>query len=264
MRGTAVTAAGRQKTVRFAKSVLDLDDRFHWTGWRRRHWPADEVKPGLRFYAFDKKSRRFRAILQVTKGRSFSYKTKADFARSVDKATGEPPWRHDPHWKVLPHARPGRECVGIAFRWKIVRRIDKGFAGRFPRLGWLTLSSDLPSAWPADLEEGGAELRRHIRTEQRRSQRARSVALTYWEARLGRIQCLACGFDFERRYGDIGRGVIEMHHERPISQAKGRRKVAPKDLKPLCSNCHRIVHRLIAAKDGRIVTPDMLKSQLRR
>lgn len=64
----------------------------------------------------------------------------------------------------------------------------------------------------------------------------------------GRIICAACGFDFYMQYGDIGKGYIEIHHQKPIFQYEGTDfskfiKDALKNVIPLCSNCHRIVHR---------------------
>lgn len=57
-------------------------------------------------------------------------------------------------------------------------------------------------------------------------------------------RCAICGFDFEKVYGDIGRDFIEIHHIVPIHERGGVYKVDPiKDLRPLCSNCHSMIHR---------------------
>lgn len=58
----------------------------------------------------------------------------------------------------------------------------------------------------------------------------------------GRI-CMICSFDFDKFYGaENSNGYIEIHHINPLSQ--GERLVDPtKDLIPVCSNCHRIIHR---------------------
>lgn len=53
--------------------------------------------------------------------------------------------------------------------------------------------------------------------------------------------CSICEFDFGKTYGPHGEGFIEMHHLSPIS--KGERKSRIKDLKPVCANCHRMLHR---------------------
>lgn len=57
--------------------------------------------------------------------------------------------------------------------------------------------------------------------------------------------CKACGFNFEKAYGAIGKGFIEAHHLIPLSLLKGQ-KIAldPKsDFTVLCANCHRMIHR---------------------
>jgi 5-methylcytosine-specific restriction protein A len=56
--------------------------------------------------------------------------------------------------------------------------------------------------------------------------------------------CQACGFDFQKVYGGLGEGFVEVHHRVPVSQMGAGYFVRPtKDLVPLCSNCHSMVHR---------------------
>lgn len=56
--------------------------------------------------------------------------------------------------------------------------------------------------------------------------------------------CKACGFNFARFYGTLGEGFIEVHHRIPVSNMGGSYVINPvKDLIPLCSNCHQMVHR---------------------
>ena len=57
-------------------------------------------------------------------------------------------------------------------------------------------------------------------------------------------QCMACQFDFEKRYGEHGKRFIEVHHIVPLSLIKDKHSVNPKtDTVVLCANCHRMVHR---------------------
>lgn len=56
--------------------------------------------------------------------------------------------------------------------------------------------------------------------------------------------CKACGFDFALFYGMIGESFIEVHHRTPVSQLGKDYVLDPvRDLVPLCSNCHQMVHR---------------------
>jgi len=57
-------------------------------------------------------------------------------------------------------------------------------------------------------------------------------------------KCAICGFDFERAYGEIGKGFIEVHHIIPISSNGESHQINPEsDLIPLCSNCHSMIHK---------------------
>jgi hypothetical protein len=80
-----------------------------------------------------------------------------------------------------------------------------------------------------------------------RSKLLRDKAIDFY-TKDGTIVCEACGFDFNRIYGDIGRGYIEIHHQKPVYQYENTdfsRLIieALKDLIPLCANCHRMMHR---------------------
>ena len=82
----------------------------------------------------------------------------------------------------------------------------------------------------------------------KRSKKLREAVVAEYTDSDGHICCYACGFDFEKFYGDIGKGFIEIHHEKPIYQYsddgfESYISDAIKNMKPLCSNCHRIIHR---------------------
>jgi predicted HNH restriction endonuclease len=53
--------------------------------------------------------------------------------------------------------------------------------------------------------------------------------------------CVVCQFDFGKTYGSHGAGFIEMHHLHPI--ALGDRTTTVDDLRPVCPNCHRMLHK---------------------
>ena len=64
----------------------------------------------------------------------------------------------------------------------------------------------------------------------------------------GHIQCSACSFDFYEAYGERGRGYIEIHHQKPIFQYEEQDtgkfiENALQNVIPVCSNCHRMIHR---------------------
>jgi 5-methylcytosine-specific restriction enzyme A len=61
----------------------------------------------------------------------------------------------------------------------------------------------------------------------------------------GRLVCQVpkCEFDFEERYGELGKGYAQVHHLIPLHKApKEGRKVLLKDLAIVCANCHVMIH----------------------
>lgn len=80
-----------------------------------------------------------------------------------------------------------------------------------------------------------------------RSAKLRKYAFEHYK-NLGEIKCSVCGFDFCKTYGEkLGKDYIELHHQKPISVYEEDGKItnldeAIKNLVPLCSNCHKILH----------------------
>ncbi len=73
--------------------------------------------------------------------------------------------------------------------------------------------------------------------------------------------CMACGFDFEKMYGEHGTGYIEVHHLKPVSDLKKETKVDPKtEMAVVCSNCHRMIHR----KRDKVLSLEELKLLLEK
>ena len=71
------------------------------------------------------------------------------------------------------------------------------------------------------------------------------------------LKCQCCGFDFQEKYGELGKGFIEVHHTVPLASRTEEIEVNPEtDLVCLCSNCHRMVHR----KKDSIVSVEELRN----
>ena len=61
-------------------------------------------------------------------------------------------------------------------------------------------------------------------------------------------KCTICTFDFEKIYGAIGKDFIHVHHLKPLSEIDKEYKVNPiQDLRPVCPNCHAMLHKKIPA-----------------
>lgn len=77
------------------------------------------------------------------------------------------------------------------------------------------------------------------RYERNRDAREKCIA-----AHGNNYKCAVCGLDFEKMYGEIGRGYIHVHHIVPISSIGAEYQIDPaKDLIPVCPNCHAMLHR---------------------
>ncbi|HHS95286.1 MAG TPA: hypothetical protein ENJ45_01760, partial [Phaeodactylibacter sp.] len=58
------------------------------------------------------------------------------------------------------------------------------------------------------------------------------------------VLCSVCDFGFEEKYGEIGEGFIHIHHLKPLSNVGKEYEVdAVEDLRPVCPNCHAMLHR---------------------
>ena len=80
-----------------------------------------------------------------------------------------------------------------------------------------------------------------------RRQRNRNARQKCLEA--SNYTCYVCGFNFEKVYGEIGKGFIEVHHKTPLSEYDEEHEIPQSELCALCSNCHSMVHRNKKALD---------------
>lgn len=56
--------------------------------------------------------------------------------------------------------------------------------------------------------------------------------------------CVVCRFNFAEAYGEIGRNYVEVHHLIQIADIAEEYEIDPiKDLRPVCANCHRMLHK---------------------
>lgn len=84
----------------------------------------------------------------------------------------------------------------------------------------------------------------------REGARRRITVNVYERDRRARVRCIEhhgvicciCGFDFGAKYGSEAAGYIHIHHLKLLS-ATGESVVDPvEDLRPVCPNCHAIIH----------------------
>lgn len=103
-------------------------------------------------------------------------------------------------------------------------------------LGFVPLKSAAGFQPLAPLTEGAAN--RVIVNVYERNPLARQQCIEHYGCR-----CAVCGFDFEKVFGELGRGFIHVHHLKPLSQIQEEYEVDPiADLRPVCPNCHAMIH----------------------
>jgi 5-methylcytosine-specific restriction enzyme A len=100
-----------------------------------------------------------------------------------------------------------------------------------------TESADEELAFP----EGAVLYRLHRSKE--RSRKLVELLKSQTLATTGKLACEACGFDFSAVYGEVGNGIIEAHHNTPISELDAGAQTKVSDLSLLCANCHTVIHR---------------------
>ena len=90
---------------------------------------------------------------------------------------------------------------------------------------------------PADLVEGG--VKKVFVNIYERNPQARRKCIEHFGC-----TCSVCGFDFEKAFGAIGEGFIHVHHLCDLSTIGKSYVVDPlEDLRPVCPNCHAMLHK---------------------
>jgi hypothetical protein len=140
----------------------------------------------------------------------------------------------------------GRDAEGAA-KVLLFARAEKQKArsiGKVSQIGRLTSQKRKPTVMFAEeltetsmFPEGGRKT--IIVNAYECNGRARDLCVKHYGA-----ICSVCGFDFEWQYGTLGKGFIHVHHIIQISTIRKKYKIdAKKDLRPVCPNCHAMLHR---------------------
>jgi HNH endonuclease len=90
--------------------------------------------------------------------------------------------------------------------------------------------------------EGNQTLAIHYRRERNRSLVEAKKRVV--EAEKGYLACEVCEIDFRRLSPRYGLACCEVHHLRPLALGPIEEPTRLSDLAIVCSNCHRMIHRL--------------------
>jgi len=163
----------------------------------------------------------------------------------------------------------GNICARYYDRYRLPSDLQLGeelkrFLNLYRQLSTRNFGMTQAAREPDEVELGLEDLinlREHKRIE-------RNAALARRAKTIHGFICQACGFDFAREYGEIGKDFIEAHHLTPLSQLKGLTVTLNprKDFCVLCSNCHRMIHKSVDVGDlggfvrdhldGRVPSPE--------
>jgi len=138
------------------------------------------------------------------------------------------------HWKL--HIYPSEQVVTIKEKNNKVP-MERSFK-------YLTQNNSI--IYPDDISDNilfeGAKKRVTVNFYER-DPKARKVCLEHYG-----YNCNICKFDFENKFGEIGKNFIHVHHIKPLSEINQEYKVNPiKDLIPVCPNCHAMLHKKVPA-----------------
>jgi 5-methylcytosine-specific restriction protein A len=132
--------------------------------------------------------------------------------------------------------------VGIGDFQDIVKRIENilpytpDLRNDFDKSNEVSFSED-EEGFP----EGKEILREHLVSERNRG--VAEIAKNNFKKKHRKLYCEICGFDFSKKYGEVGKNYIECHLTVPVSEMPKDYKTKPEDLVLVCSNCHRMLHR---------------------
>lgn len=136
-------------------------------------------------------------------------------------------------WAVL---SSGWTTSGSRFVWQMLPEVTDALE----ILGWVSSGGQsLPEEVRLTGQFTEGALCRVVVNAYERSTAAREACIAHYGTR-----CAACGFSFGETYGEAGADFIHVHHLRSLADIGSEYVVDPiEDLRPVCANCHSIIHR---------------------
>lgn len=179
------------------------------SGWYEdRHWDEAKVQAGVTTHFVDV---RFDALLNP------------DEEPILSREFLDAPPFSDQHWDT--------QSSGIRIKDHVAAALEEEWAQY--------LSLETPQEIPAVKTYSEGATRRITVNAYERSRKAARRCVDYYGH-----DCSVCGFNFARVYGEIGEGFIHVHHLKPLSEVESGYRVDPiRDLRPVCPNCHAMIHR---------------------
>ncbi|MCD4726593.1 MAG: HNH endonuclease [Pirellulales bacterium] len=156
------------------------------------------------------------------------------------------------HWNYMP-------ASGISVPEKSALQLERLWKEHLVRIGWHTIQ---PITYPEESPnhkyvEGATH--KVVMDAYERDPKARAECLSHYGK-----SCVVCRLTFADFYGELGEDYIHVHHLRDLAQIKRSHKVDPiKDLRPVCPNCHAMLHQTKPAMPIKKLQ-DIVRKQARR
>ncbi|WP_439683260.1 5-methylcytosine-specific restriction protein A [Cupriavidus oxalaticus] len=170
--------------------------------------------------------------------------SKADMERSLDEVQGyggsRPKWQNMVQWARNSLAKKQellRPADGVARGvWKLTEKGTSRAAGMSP-LPLIDPIAVYPDEVSGTVWEG-ARRSVLVNVYERNSEGRRKCIEHYG------CQCAVCDMNFAERYGEHGKNFIHVHHLTPMASMGKSYQLDPiEDLRPVCPNCHAMLHR---------------------
>lgn len=141
-------------------------------------------------------------------------------------AAGEYQW-----WHIV---ATGQHTEGLGFVW----RLREDVVTALQACGF-TVSGD---AMPNEVSSGERLVEGAVRQVTVNAYERNPVARARCIEVHGAV-CVVCNFDFGATYGSSASGFIHVHHIKSLASIGAEYEVDPvEDLRPLCPNCHAVIH----------------------
>lgn len=143
--------------------------------------------------------------------------------------------------QTLKQEMPGQlwtaQASGTSIKSEYVDKLDKFWFKHKSTQKFSVNPMPIVKAPTRELLEGGKYS--VVQTRYERDSQARQTCLDTYG-----YKCNICTFDFEKKYGPLGRAFIHVHHIIPVSEIGRSMPTNPeKNLIPVCPNCHAMLHR---------------------
>ncbi|MBB3005805.1 winged helix-turn-helix domain-containing protein [Cupriavidus alkaliphilus] len=170
--------------------------------------------------------------------------SKADMERTLDEVQGyggnRPKWENMVQWARNSLAKKHelrRPADGVARGvWKLTEKGSLRAVGMSPPQS-IRAVSVYPDEVSGTVWEGAK--RSVLVNVYERNAEGRQKCIDHYGYR-----CAVCSFDFAERYGQHGKNFIHVHHLTPMASVGKCYQLDPiKDLRPVCPNCHAMLHR---------------------